>query len=374
MGRRSPPVGQRRRVKRSKDVRYAFVATGNVARNASFVRLRELGRQFALRGIDVHYFLDDEEPNATHVAPSLDFATVHLATGSSRVSRLFSRRRQLAAVGPDVVHILNPQPGNCAAVAGLGIPLVCDWDELLSSRDRRFLQRRVDLACETFGRSSAAVTVVASRALQVFMSRHHRIDALYLPYAAYLTPLEDGPNPFAKPTAVYMGNLMPDFDHDLVIDAWELLQQRGNPLHLCILGGGPQLETVRADVRDRRLTNVTVAGYVTGQPLWDHLRHADLLLFPIRDTAGNRSRCPSKTFAYMQARRPVLANPVGEVAEALGPLGWYIEPTSHAFADAVDSLAGERPADVEYPLACHQWSARASTLLERLAEAEIISV
>jgi glycosyltransferase involved in cell wall biosynthesis len=359
---------------RPKAIRYAFVATGNVLRNASFVRLRELGRQFALRGLDVHYFLDDEESNAVHVAPSLDFATIHLAAGAGRGSRLFSRRRQLAAVAPDAVHILNPQPGNCGTAAGLGIPLVCDWDELLSSRDRRFLQRRIDLACEAFGRRCAAVTVVASRALQAFMSQHHRIDALYLPYAAYLTPLTDGPDPFATPTAVYMGNLMPDFDHDLIIDAWELLQQRGNPLKLCILGGGPQLETVRADVHDRRLANVTVAGYITGQPLWDHLRHAHLLLFPIRDTAGNRSRCPSKTFAYMQARRPVLANPVGEVAEALGPLGWYTEPTPHAFADAVDSLAGKRLADVDYPLTRHPWNARASMLLERLAEAEIISV
>ena len=87
---------------RPKAIRYAFVATGNVLRNASFVRLRELGRQFALRGLDVHYFLDDEESNAVHVAPSLDFATIHLAAGAGRGSRLFSRRRQLAAARPAV--------------------------------------------------------------------------------------------------------------------------------------------------------------------------------------------------------------------------------------------------------------------------------
>jgi len=372
MERRSPRVGQHSLMMRSQSTKYAFVATGNVIRNASFVRLRELGRQLALRGLDVHYFLDNETANAVQVAPMLDFATVHLAAGAGRGSRLFSRRRRLAAVAPAAVHILNPQPGNCGTVAGLGLPLICDWDELLSSRDRGVLRRRIDLACEALGRRNAAVTVVASRALQAFMRQHYRIDALYLPYAAYLPPLEDGPDPFSSPTAVYMGNLMPDFDHDLIIDAWELLQQRGNPLKLCILGGGSQLETVRADVHNRRLANVTVPGYVTGQPLWDHLRHARLLLFPIRDTAGNRSRCPSKTFAYMQARRPVLANPVGEVVEALGPLGWYVEPTPLAFADAVDSLAPGRPADVEYPISSHQWGTRASALLERLSGMNII--
>ena len=347
--------------------RYAFVATGDVARNASFVRLRELGRHLAVRGLEIHYFLDDDAATVSQVAPTLDFATVHIAGGASRRARLWERRRQLAEETPAAVHILNPQPGNCGTVAALPIPLICDWDELLSSRNRTFLQRRLDLLCEVYARRKAAIHVVASRWLQAHLKQHFGIDSLYLPYAAYLPPLPDGPCPFPEPTAVYMGNLMPDFDHDLLIDAWELLKRRGDTsLRLSLVGGGPLLEAVKSDVVSRRLDNVTVEGYLTGQPLWDRIRHAQVLLFPIRDTIGNRSRCPSKTFAYMQAKRPIITNRVGEVAEALGDLATYISPDPVAFADAVARLPLKPLPDVAYPLHAHQWGTRAQALLDRL--------
>lgn len=354
--------------------RYAFVATGNVARNASFVRLREFGRQLAERDLDVHYLLDKETTNASGVASSLDFATVHLADGASRIGRLCHRRRQLASIATSVVHILNPQPGNCAAIAASDIPLVGDWDELLSARNRTFFQRQTDLFCESYARRRATVTVVASRWLQTYMQERCGVSSLYLPYAAYLPYFPDGDTPFPEPTAVYMGNLMPDFDHDLIVDAWEILQKRGNRLKLCMLGGGPLLESVRADVQRRNLSNINVMGYMSGQPLWDRLRHAHVLLFPIRDTVGNRARCPSKTFAYMQAKRPIITNRIGEVAEALGDLATYVRPEPKAFADAAEQASSTAATDVAYPLEAHQWSTRAATLLDRLAHLGILNV
>jgi glycosyltransferase involved in cell wall biosynthesis len=355
-------------------MRYAFVATGSVARNASFVRLRELGRELAKAGLDIHYFLDGEDDNASQVVPGLGFATVHLASGSGRAARLWERRRQLVSVAPAAIHILNPQPGNCAAVMMQKSAWVCDWDEMLSSRQRLFLQRRVDLVCEFFARRYAALTVVASRSLESLMKERYGIESLYLPYAAYLPSFENGPTPFTAPTAVYMGNLMPDFDHDLLIDAWSLLQRRGSPLRLCVIGGGPLLDSVAAEVKERKLTNVSVAGYLSGQVLWNHLRHAHVLLFPIRDTPGNRSRCPSKTFAYMQARRPIIANRVGEVAAALGEYGHYVAPTPEGFAAALEALPQGDIPDVPYPLEEWQWSKRADTLIHRLEQEGILKV
>jgi glycosyltransferase involved in cell wall biosynthesis len=338
-----------------------------VGRNASFVRLRELGRELAIRGLDVHYFLDDDAATASEVAPTLAFATVHLAQGASRRARLWERRRQLKAASPAAVHILNPQPGNCGAVAGLSIPLVCDWDELLSARDRAFLQRRIDRLCEGYARRTAVLHVVASRWLQDRLDRDFGLESLYLPYAAYLPPLPDGPCPFREPTAVYMGNLMPDFDHDLIIDAWEILARRGRTTpKLSIIGGGPLLDEVKSAVVSRGLATVAVEGFLRGQPLWDRLRHAHVLLFPIRDTVGNRARCPSKTFAYMQARRPIITNRVGEVAEALGDLATYVSPDANSFADAVGRLPDWRLPDVEYPLHAHRWSSRADFLLNKV--------
>jgi len=357
----------------AKAVRYAFVATGELAKNASFVRLRELGRCLAERGIGVHYCIDDTLENRYRVVPGLSFAGVHFAKGRNRLSRLFRRRRLLADLQPAAIHILNPQPSNCATVVGLGIPVVCDWDELLSSRKRRLFQRRLDRASEGFARRHAQLTVVASRSLQATMKEKYGLASLYVPYATYLPEFEDGPNPYPRPTAVYLGNLRSDFDHDLIIDAWDILQQRDTKLDLCILGGGPLLERVRSEVKERRLSSVRLPGYMAGQELWDHLRHAHVLLFPIRDSPGNRFRCPSKTFAYMQARRPIITNQLGEVAEALGLLARYVEPTPRGFADAVELLAGDRPQDIDFPLAGNSWDARAAVLVRGLVEAGILN-
>ena len=48
------------------------------------------------------------------------------------------------------------------------------------------------------------------------------------------------------------------------------------------------------------------------------LYSAHALLFPMRDTPINKSRCPSKIFAYIASRRPIIAHNVGEIKSLLG--------------------------------------------------------
>ena len=353
-------------------MRYALLTTGCVQKNASFVRLRELGLELAGLGLDVHFVLDDT-PHNRSLAESLQPATLHIVSGANRTTRLLARRQMLRAIGVNAVHILNPLFLNTCSVAGLGIPVVCDWDELSSAREKRLARWPATLVVERIARRLALLNVVASRCLQQMFQSRFGIESLYLPYAAYLPDRPTGPNPFLRPTAVYLGNLVPDFDHDIVIDAWELLKRQGVALDLAIMGGGELLDSVRRDVAERDLTNVHIEGYMTGQPMWDRLRHAHVLLFPIRDNIGNRSRCPSKTFAYMQAGRPIIANHVGEVAEALGNLAAYVAATPEAFADAVARIADRQLPDVAYPLHLHTWSDRASRLLAALRDHGIVS-
>lgn len=355
----------------SRGVVYAFVATGCLRRNASFVRLHELGREFALQGVETHFLLDDTEHNRS-LTESLAPARVQLIAGRTRKKRLLARRDVLRDLRPHAVHILNPLFLNTCSVTRLGIPIVCDWDELSSAREKRLARWPATLVVERIARRLASLNVVASRCLQQLFQSRFGIESLYLPYAAYLPDRPTGPNPFVRPTAVYLGNLVPDFDHDIVIDAWDLLKRRGVALDLAIMGGGELLDSVRRDVAERGLTNVHLEGYITGQPMWDRLRHAHVLLFPIRDNTGNRSRCPSKTFAYMQAGRPIIANHVGEVAEALGDLAEYVAATPEAFADAVARIADRQLPDVAYPLHLHTWSDRASQLLAALRDRGII--
>jgi glycosyltransferase involved in cell wall biosynthesis len=112
------------------------------------------------------------------------------------------------------------------------------------------------------------------------------------------------------------------------------------------------------------LRNVFIHGFLPWADVWQHIRHASVLVFPIRDTQGNRMRCPAKTFAYMQAERPIVTNRVGEVAEVLRDLATYVEPTAEAFAAAVTASLAERRPHVRYPLEDHTWQARTHGLLD----------
>lgn len=344
--------------------RYALLATGCLNRNASFVRLRELGLAMASRSIDVHFIIDDTAYNSS-LLPDLSPATVHLVDGGSRLLRLARRRRLIQSLAPHGVHILNPQPLNTSSVAMSSAPVICDWDEWLSVRDRPWWRRPSDLLTEAYGRNRARLNVVASRYLQDAFYHRFGLSSLYLPYAPYLPPMTRSRNPFTHPTAVYVGNLVKDYDHDLIIDAWEILAHRGITMHLSICGGGPLLDQVRTNVAARGLDRVHIAGYVTGQPLADQILHAHVLLLPIRDTPGNRARCPSKTFAYIQSQRPVIGNPVGEVVEALGDSATYVPASAEAFASAVEATVGKNLPDVAYPR-LQSWQDLGDRLIESL--------
>jgi glycosyltransferase involved in cell wall biosynthesis len=174
-------------------------------------------------------------------------------------------------------------------------------------------------------------------------------------------------SPFIQPTAVYMGNLYPAYDHDLLFQAALQLKSQRKSYPITFLGQGPDLEKWRTFVKDNDLPHLDVAGYTIGEELWRRLRHAHVLLFPIRPTLLNLARCPSKTFAYAQARRPVITNRVGEIPEVLGDKATYVDVTPEAFAAAIDAaMSRDNLPDVDYGIEQHNWSARTDTLLAAL--------
>jgi glycosyltransferase involved in cell wall biosynthesis len=213
-------------------------------------------------------------------------------------------------------------------------------------------------------RRQATHRVVASRYLQNEFKRRFGMNAAYIPYAAYLQPYPDGESPFSEPTAVYMGNLYPAYDHDIIFEAAMQLKAQNKTPRIKLLGHGPDLEKWRSFVQEHGMTNVEIAGFVRGEELWRNLRHAHVLLFPIRETLINLCRCPSKTFAYAQARRPVITNRVGEVAEVLGEKSTYIGFSPEAMAAALDqAMSASRAPDIDYEIQRQNWDERTDRLL-----------
>jgi glycosyltransferase involved in cell wall biosynthesis len=351
---------------------YCFFTAGSWLGNASVVRTRELGNQFIARGHRVSYLLDDVPFNRQN-ANLHPQAELVFTPDPSKVSQVTARRSLLKKLSPDYVHVLNPSAKAYLALAGgssARLRVVGDWDEWPAMRTQlpghqllreRFLDRWL--------RRRAAVRVVCSRYLQREFARRYGLDSLYVPYAMYLPQLPDGPSPYAAPTAVYMGTFYPAYDHDLLLEAARLLKARGMTPSIALVGTGAQMEALQRFIDEQGLSNVRLCGHQSGEGLWRHLRHARVLLFPIRSTVLNLARCPSKTFAYVQARRPVIANRVGEVAEVLQDRAFrYVEETPQSFADAIaDAMQSPATvADVSYDMQSLTWSARADTLLNTL--------
>lgn len=329
------------------------------------VRLRELGRELIARGVDVTYAVDDLPFNREklNVDPK---ANVVFSSNLGKISQIWKRRRTLKQLKPDFVHVMNPAPKSCAALWGSNLRVVGDWDEWPASRPGSFIKRTREKYLDHWLRHRACVVSVCSRYLRDQFRQRFGLEATYIPYAAYLPEQPETTSPFSQPTAVYMGNLYPAYDHDLLFDAAVLLKSRGQEPHITFLGTGPELDSRRAFVKDHNLSNVEVAGFITGVELWRRLRHAHVLLFPIRVNPVNLARCPSKTFAYAQARRPVITNHVGEVPEVLGDKATYVDPTPQAFAAAIESAMSKELTDVDYGIEAHNWGVRAEALLAAL--------
>ena len=126
------------------------------------------------------------------------------------------------------------------------------------------------------------------------------------------------------------------------------------------------MENVRRQVKSHGLDNIHLPGFRRGEQLWRKLRHAHALLFPIRNTLLNLCRCPSKTYSYAQARRPIITNRVGEVAAVLQEKAIYVDQNNGAFAAAIKQAIKEPQYDVEYDIAGHNWSRRTDVLLDTL--------
>lgn len=347
-------------------MKYCFLSTGSWKGNASFVRLRELGIQLASRGHHVSYVLDDVPYNHEDLGLPPE-AHLEFVPKGNLLKELWGRRKAIARIAPDHVHVLNPYIKAFAALAGTRVKVVGDWDEWPARRPYPFLKKCEAKFLDHWLRTRSTHVILASRYLQKEFKRIFNREAAYIPYATYLTPRDAGESPFTEPTAVYMGNLYSAYDHDLIIEAAMLLKKRGLTPPVRILGSGPDLEKWHKYVSDQGLENVQLPGFVSGDLLWANLSHAHVLLFPIRETLLNLSRCPSKTFAYAQTGRPIIANPVGEVKEVLKDKAIWVEPTPQAFADALESVFAASPAPlIDYQVDQQNWSARCASLLETL--------
>ncbi|MGI6391845.1 MAG: glycosyltransferase [Kiritimatiellia bacterium] len=347
-------------------MRYGFLTFGALS-NAGYIRARELGKALLDTGIEVAYIVSDLPENHGMLDSRSD---VRFVQHGYSLRKFAERRRAIRELKLDYLEVFNDQNGlSWLTVRGLrGPKLVGMWDEASVFKSTLPLVKRLlILFWDRWFRKHVVARFTSTREHQRIWMKKYPEPIVYMPHACYLANHLDRPSPFNRPTVVYMGQFHACWDQDLFFEAFRLLKQQNIMPPLYLMGTGPDEDKWKRFVSKHGLQNITFAGYQTGESLYQHLRHAHVLLFPMRPTVLNKTRCPSKTLAYAQARRPIITNRVGEIAEMLGDNAIYVEPSPEGFARGIqEAIQKSHLPDVNYEIGLHTWSKRAEQLIREL--------
>jgi glycosyltransferase involved in cell wall biosynthesis len=113
---------------------------------------------------------------------------------------------------------------------------------------------------------------------------------------------------------------------DLLIDAAEhVVRDLGrDDIHFGIVGGGPELETIQTDVRQRGLEKYfTFTGRAPDDLLLDMLNTADICVNPDRVTPMNDLSTMNKILEYMTLKKPIVQFDMHEGRVSAGDASVY---------------------------------------------------
>lgn len=347
-------------------ITYAFLASGSFRRNPSLMRALCLGRELLDRRVNVSYVADDIADNrASDVFDQR--ARISYVTPYRGLQQLTARRAAIARLCPSHVHVINMSPKTFAGLVGSRWSVIADYDERPACRPHSFWRKQRELAFEAWVNLRASQVIVCSRHLQREWSALYGRTPAYIPYAIDSVDRQPMPNPFSEPTVVYVGTFSRPYDLDLLFHAAKVLAERGVKPRMCFVGRGPEWQLWSDFVKLHGLSNVELPGFLDDMEMQRRVKHAHVLLFPIRPSPPNLSRCPYKTYMYARARRPVIVNRTGEIPAVLGDLATYVDCTPESFAEAIER-AMQSPVlpDIDYGVDRHNWGERAERLLALL--------
>jgi len=141
---------------------------------------------------------------------------------------------------------------------------------------------------------------------------------------------------------LFAGNMGKAQALDTVLEAANLLQQQRSRVCWIMLGGGVEVERLKAEATRRQLRNVVFLPPVPMAEVGAYLQAADALLVHLRRDPLFEVTIPSKTQAYMAAGKPLLMAVDGDAAELVRNSGGGVVSESEnpqALAQAAEVLA-----------------------------------
>jgi glycosyltransferase involved in cell wall biosynthesis len=243
----------------------------------------------------------------------------------------------LLAKRPDVAYVYHP-PATIAAPAMTlkalrGVPFVLDiqdlWPDTVAATgmagNRRIL-RMLGRFCEAAYLQAARIVVLSPGFKAALTERGvpaGKIDVIpnWCDEGALLAGSTSERRPDGLFDVVFAGTMGAAQGLDAVLEAAALLRDTAPHIRFTFVGGGIDVERLKASAERRALGNVR---FIPRQPVDKvaaYLNAADALLVHLRDEPLFRITIPSKTQAYMAIGKPIVMGVAGDAADLVSRAG-----------------------------------------------------
>ncbi|PPA04923.1 glycosyltransferase WbuB [Pseudomonas sp. MWU12-2312b] len=289
--------------------------------------------------------------------------------GQSGIGRLFNYISFAASIllyglfgakKPDVIYAYHPPltVGIAAALVRFfrGVPVVYDiqdmWPDTLKATGmftNEKILRVVSRVCDFVYSHVDQIVVLSPGFKRLLVERGvpaEKIDVIYNWCAedTFGSCFEKVPDNFPDSSnfrVLFAGNMGKAQSLDTVIVAAKLLHGRSSKVVFVFLGGGVESSRLEAFAKKEELNNVYFLPAVPMPEVGAYLSSADVLLVHLKRDPLFTITIPSKTQAYMAAKKPILMAVDGDAAELVREADCGVVSKSddpHALAEAILAL------------------------------------
>jgi glycosyltransferase involved in cell wall biosynthesis len=131
-------------------------------------------------------------------------------------------------------------------------------------------------------------------------------------------------------------------DIGLVFEAVSKAMGAGHKIHLLLIGGGSLERKIKNRLKEFKITQYTITGFLTQEEVAERLTSAVICLVYMKDDMGNRMRMSLKTLEYLAMEKKIIGYLSGETKDRLGMYCTLIEPNVESFSRAIIQAIREK--------------------------------
>ncbi len=345
----------------------------NVIWKSAFHRCFQLGKRLYRKGHEVtiitnsptsRFRIEELDIEGVHIVESPDLLWGQLRTGWD-IWNTIVRMRYLRMRSYDIIHAFDTRPTVIIPALyfqkRIGVPLIIDWGDwwgrggAINLRKPWILNKLfepVETHFEEYYKLKANVLTTVSAAL-----RDRAIKLGISENSIEIIPNGSDTESIKPTTKVSARKLLGLsrtsyllifssfvlYDLKFVLESFKKVLARIPETQLILTGEiSPITSQIVGDFV--RSGKVIQTGLLPRKKLAMYLSASDICLLPLSDTLTNRARYPGKLGDYVAASRPVVANPIGDIARHFqeNRIGLLAKPNTEDFAEKIVHLLGDK--------------------------------